>query len=213
MNKIETNNEVMYKIIDKKTFCDNEEFFRKNIGFVYNCDDFKSLENIASKRYTLTKENFEEIKNKFYDSIFREIKDNFDNTNYFLSIAIMPIKPDGEKEAKPRIVSVAQFSKYCEFLDIMLKSGYFVDGVETYVNARRKGIAKEVVKNGLKQIKGQDAYLQTWQENNAAMNLYKGLGFKPCLDEDIKPINEQHIILKLDNKSTLKEEKTQSFFN
>jgi len=211
MNQIKTNNKVMYKIIDKKTFCDNEEFFRKNLGFVYNYDDFKSLENLTTGRYTLTKENFEEIKNKFYDSTFKEIKDNFDDPNYFLSIAIMPIKLDGEKEEQPKIVSIAQFSKYCEFLDIMLKNGYFVDGVETYLYERRKGIAKEVIKNGLEQIKKQDVYLQTWPENKAAINLYKNFGFKPYVGEDLKPVNDKHIILKLDKIYNKKKKKLKIF--
>ena len=80
----------MIKLIFKDDFLHNLDFFKANIGYVYNLDNFENLKNIVGNRYSLNKENFEIIKNKMYISLFNEIYDNFLelDDNYFLSVEI-----------------------------------------------------------------------------------------------------------------------------
>ena len=151
----------MIYIIDKEKYFKNLNFFKKNIGFVYNLDDFDSLKNLVAGRYDLTQDNFETIKNKMYNSIFNEILDNFVELGdkYFISIAA-----DDKK-----IYSIACFMQKDD-------GHWFIDGVETYIGSRKKGFATDVLKKGLNTVSTLSC-LRVDKNNKNAINLYKKLGF------------------------------------
>lgn len=155
-----------FTIIDEKKFKNNLEFFANNIGYVYNLDDYDTLKANVKGRYNLTRDNYQSIKQNRYNSVFKECQDNFNELHdrYFLSIAY-----------EDRIYAIACFcinDDYC-----------FIDGVETQINHRNQGLAKQVIKNGLKEI-SVEAKLQTSIGNFPAQNLYQKLGFKQTEQDD-----------------------------
>ena len=149
-----------FAIISENEFNKNEKFFKDNIGFVYNFDDFDNLRECTKGRFNLTRENFEEIKANRYNSIFNEYKDNFEefHDKFFLSIAY-----------DDRIYSIACFT--------MQDNSCYIDGVETVISHRKRGLASKVLKQGLEKL-DVSAQLHTRIDNLSAQKLYLSLGFK-----------------------------------
>lgn len=152
----------MIKLIFKDDFLNDLDFFKANIGYVYNLDNFENLKNIVGNRYSLNKENFEIIKRKMYISLFNEIYDNFLelDKNYFLSVEI----------SNNRVNSIANFFRRPD-------GHWYIDGVETQIQSRNKGLATKVIEKGIEQIDGAIC-LQVYDTNLIAYSIYKKLGFK-----------------------------------
>ncbi len=149
-----------FAIISENEFNKNQDFFKENIGFVYNLDDWDTLVENSKGRYKVTKSNFEEIKQKRYNSVFNECRDNFDELHdkYFLSIAY-----------DDRIYSIACFT--------LQDNSCYIDGVETVISYRKRGLASKVIKNGIEKF-DVTAQLHTSIDNLSAQKLYLSLGFK-----------------------------------
>lgn len=153
------------KIIDKQKFFERAEFFKQNLGFVYNFDDYEHLKQ--SYQDELTPENFEDTSQIAYENVFNGYVDAFiEAKNRFLVIA----------EENDKIYSIATFEQ------VEPEAGdnfemWFISGVTTRHTHRRQGFSQSVLKTGIKKVKSV-CYFTVHKENQNAIALYEKLGFQ-----------------------------------
>ena len=96
------------------------------------------------------------------------------------------LKPQKDNKGGYLRVNLHRDGKLKHFLVHRLVAQAFIpndDETKTQINHRNQGLAKQVIKNGLKEI-SVEAKLQTSIGNFPAQNLYQKLGFKQTEQDD-----------------------------
>ncbi len=163
-------------IIGEKEFFENQDFFKNNLGFVYNFDNFEELKMCVKGRFELTHENFNKIRENRYQSIFNEFKNKYlEHPNkFFLSIVF-----------DDKIYSIASFTVFDDYC--------YIDDVQTELCHRKHGLATMALKNGLSNFGDKLIKLDTEKTNIEAKSLYEKLGFTVAKEDNEKVFYEKSL--------------------
>lgn len=163
------------KIIKKKEFFENLEFFKSNLGLAYNYDNLECLKEYDA---TVTNETLQEKCNEVCEKVFNGFKKCFEEADYDIFLAIAC--GDGG------ICSVASFEREAG-------EDWYIDAVTTRIGYRGRGLATKVLCAGLKELKSR-CTLHVNKNNTIAFNLYKKLGF--VVSQGTNPKNAENQYLK-----------------
>ena len=163
------------RVITKKEFFENENFFRKNLGLAYNYDRLDELKKVDA---STTNENLQEKCQEVCEKTFNSFKKCFTMPDYDIFLAIAT--EDG------RICSIASFEKEPN-------KPWYIDAVSTRVECRKRGFATKVISAGIAKLKD-TCVLHVDKNNEVAFNLYKRLGFELSIDDDPKMQNSFYLV-------------------